>query len=126
MSEDPQLFALGVRRVSAGRVRRGLDADVGGAREGGYELPAAGIASLRTLADQIDQLERFLRHPEARPYDRIPLTGLCRQFDETYDRVFAAVRAQADPIGRALAAFLDAETDAETPAGDAADPGHPE
>jgi hypothetical protein len=101
-------------------VRKGLDADIGAARIGGYELPAAGIASLRTLADQLDQLERFLRSPDARPYDRIPLTGLARQFDDTYDRVFAAVRAQADPIGRALAAFLEHEQPAGPASGDAA------
>ena len=120
MPDDPHLFTWPTLRLTPGRVRRGLDADIAAARDGGYELSAAGVASLRTLADQVDQLERLLRHPESRPYDRIPLSGLVRQFDETYDRVFAAVTAQADPIGRALAAFLEAEQTGAT-AGDTAD-----
>lgn len=109
MSDDPHLFTLPTLRLTRGRVRMGLDQDIAAARDGGYELSAAGVAALRTLADQVDQLERLLRHPEARPYDRIPLTGLVREFGESYDRVFATVTAAADPIGRALAAFLDAE-----------------
>ena len=109
MAEDSPLFRLPTLRLPPGRVRRGLDQDVAAARGRGHALSGAGVASLRTLADQIDQVERLLRHPEARPYDRIPLAGLCRQFDETYDRVFAALRRR--PIGRALAAFLAAEAD---------------
>jgi hypothetical protein len=109
MRDDNALFGLPAPRLVPGRVRRGLDRDIAAARDADVELAAAGVATLRTLADQIDQLERLLRSPEARPYDRIPLTGLVRQFDDTYGRVFAGLRQQTDPIARALADFMAAE-----------------
>jgi hypothetical protein len=119
MSEDPQLFVTRTPRLSHGRLRKGLDDQVAAARNGGSELPASGVAVLRTLADQIDQLERWCRRDEARPYDRIPLTALTREFRETSMYVFGS-ETGADPIGRALAAFLDTET------GNAADTGRPD
>ena len=109
MSDDPTLFGPTVRRLVPGRVRKGLEGDIRGARDKDVDLQAAGVAALRTLADQIDALERFLRHPDARPYDRIPLTGMVRQFDDTYDRVFAVLAADSDPIARALADFMTDE-----------------
>jgi hypothetical protein len=116
MTDDAVLFGWATPRLPAGRVRKGLEHDVAAARTRAVQLQAAGVATLRSLADQIDQLERLLRSPEARPYDRIPLTGLVRQFDDTYDRVFAALRQQSDPIARALKQFL--EHDAAAAAGD--------
>ena len=109
-TDHPPLFTLEPPRLPRGRVRRGLDADVAAAAAGGHVLAAAGVASLRTLADQIDALERGLRTPEARPYDRVPLATLAHEFGETYDRVFAAVAVAADPIAAALDRFLEAET----------------
>ena len=122
MDRDPRLFDLEGRRHPAGRVRRGLDADVKAAAAADASLPAAGVALLRSLADQIDQLERFLRSPEAKPYDRIPLSGLARQFDDTYDRTFAAVQRATDPLTAALAEFMAADGGPGAPAGDAQGP----
>lgn len=110
MSEDAPLWVMPVRRLVPGRVRRGLDADIKAALDHGFSLQDAGIAALRTLADQIDALERQLRAPDARPYDRIPLTGLVGQFDATYTRVFAVLAQESDPIARALAEFMERET----------------
>ncbi len=113
MSHDPALFGLPLRRLIPGRVRKGLEADVRAARERDAPLSYAGIATLRSLADQIDATERQLRAPEARPYDRIPLSALVRQFDDTYGRVFAVLQRDSDPLSRALAEFMAAEQGAE-------------
>lgn len=121
---DPALFALSPPRVPAGRVRKGLDADARAAAADGVTIPAAGLASLRTLADRIDQLDRHLRSPGVSAYDHVPLTGLLREFRETYAVVFAA-RAGEDPFTRAFHDFLAADAaraDAGTPPGDTAGP----
>ena len=118
--DDRPLFAGDGGRHPHGRVRKGLDTDVRKALEGGAEISAAGIAALRSLADQIDQLERQLRSPYAKPYDRVPLGGLVREFRETYDQTFAAVQRAEDPLTRALADFIAADTGAA--ARDAAGP----
>lgn len=119
MSTFEHLFETDLPRVRPGRVRLGLDTEVHDARAAGYELSASGVAALRTLADQIDALERQLRQAGARPYDRIPLTGLVRQFDDTWSRVFAIRTAATDPLAAALAEFTAAEHAAATgdPAG---------
>lgn len=87
----------------------GLDADVTAARRAQRALPAAGVAALRSLADQIDQLERTLRAPGVKPYDRLPLAQLQAQFDDTYARTFgdnlASGAAASDPIVDALERF---------------------
>lgn len=114
MQDQDELFELPADSPRPGRVRRGLETDVRTARGAGHTLTAAGIASLRSLADQLDSLERFLRRPGVRPYDRVPLAQLQHQFDETYDRVFDA--ADVDPLEQALADFRAAE---------ARDPAHP-
>jgi hypothetical protein len=114
------MFEYETPRPRPGRVRLGLDREVSAARAAGYDLSASGVATLRTLADQIDQLERMLRSPAARPYDRIPLTGLVRQFDDTWSRVFAVRNAAADPLAAALAQFI--EQDGAPEAGDTAGP----
>jgi len=111
MGDDRPLFADDGPRHSAGRVRRGLDLDVRKADAAGAELSAAGVAALRSLADQIDQLERQLRSPYAKPYDRVPLGGLVREFRETYDQTFAAMQRAEDPLTRALADFIAADGD---------------
>lgn len=121
MSDDPFLFAVGAPRLRPGRVRRGLEQDISYAKDQDVRLQAAGVAALRSLADQIDHLERALRSPKAGAYDRVPFTGLVRQFDDTYERVFAALRTQSDPIARALEDFLGAEVAAT--AADRDDPG---
>ena len=102
MDDDKPLFAPNDRH-SHGRVRKGLDADV--KKADGAGLPSAGIAALRSLADQIDQLERQLRSPYAKPYDRVPLGGLVRKFRETYEQTFASLERAEDPLTRALAEF---------------------
>jgi hypothetical protein len=117
MSDDPTLFPPTTRHAH-GRVRKGLDSDAHDALEAGGRVSAAGLASLRSLADQIDQLERQLRSPYAKPYDRVPLAGLVREFRESYDAAFAATQRAEDPLTRALADFLAADG---LPA-----PGHPE
>ena len=109
MDDDRPLFADDGGRHSAGRVRKGLDADVKRAGGTGGDLSSAGVAALRSLADQIDQLERQLRSPYAKPYDRVPLGGLVREFRETYEQTFAAVQRAEDPLTRALADFIAAD-----------------
>src|SRR4051812_6376881 len=114
MMTDEPLFAGDAVRHPAGRVRKGLDADVHAAtgtnlEAGAGALPLTGVAALRSLADQIDQLERQLRSPYAKPYDRVPLAGLVREFRETYEQTFAAVQRAEDPLTRALADFLAAD-----------------
>lgn len=119
--DDDALFTLAAAPLPIGRVRRGLDSEIAAARADGTDLGAAGVAVLRSLADQIDQLERQLRSPRAGAYDRVPLSGLVRQFDDTYTRVFAGLHAQSDPFAAALAGFLAADSAAAT--SDPAEPG---
>jgi hypothetical protein len=102
------LFSTPAVHLPTGRIRHGLEDDIGKAREGGSTLQGAGVASLRSMADQLDLLERSLR-TNPKPYDRIPLAQLQRQFDETYDRVFAAIAAAADPFLAALEEFRHTE-----------------
>jgi hypothetical protein len=109
MNDDAPLFTPDGPRHSAGRVRRGLDADARAAIRDGGHVAAAPLAACRSLADQIDQLERQLRSPYAKPYDRVPLAGLVREFRESYDATFAATQRAADPLTHALAAFLAAD-----------------
>jgi hypothetical protein len=124
--DDEALFAPDGVRHSHGRVRKGLDADVRKALELEAHLPGAGIAALRSLADQIDQLERQLRSPYAKPYDRVPLASLVREFRETYEQTFAAMERAEDPLTRALADFLTTDPDGIAQAGDTAGPGPPQ
>jgi hypothetical protein len=125
--DDEPLFAGDAVRHSAGRVRKGLDADVRAALEADAPLPSAGIAALRSLADQIDQLERQLRSPYAKPYDRVPLAGLVREFRETYEQVFAALQRAEDPLTHALAQFLTGDAGhGPAQAGDTAGPDAPQ
>lgn len=108
--QQQSLFTSTPRRIPAGRVRKGLDQDVQRARDEDRELPEAGVASLRGLADQLDQLERLLRDPEAKPYDRVPLAQLQRQFDDTYARTFGTGDTGAtNPLLEALERFRAAE-----------------
>ena len=109
MADDPPLFDVGTRRRSRGRVRLGLEVDVKAARDAGSTLSAAGVASLRTLADTIDDLDRLI-HASGKPYDRPPLAAVARQFDDTFERVFAAVAHERDPLTRALEEFAATET----------------
>jgi hypothetical protein len=111
MDDDAPLFAP-EHRHTHGRVRKGLDSDV--KKAGVTELPSAGVAALRSLADQIDQLERQLRSPYAKPYDRVPLGGLVREFRETYEQTFAALDHAEDPLTRALAEFTARDRVPET------------
>ena len=102
------LFDPPAQRIPAGRVRIGLDADIKAAEGTGQHLSKAGIASLRGLAGQLDELERWLRRPNVKPYDRVPLATLQKQFDDTYDRVFTAA-ADVDSFETALRDFRAAE-----------------
>jgi hypothetical protein len=106
--DDGALFTTPAVHLPTGRVRHGLEDDIGKARQAGSDLQGAGVGSLRSMADQLDMLERSLRS-NPKPYDRIPLAQLQRQFDETYDRVFAATAAAADPFLAALEGFRATE-----------------
>lgn len=108
-------------RLSPGRVRKGLDADIKAAD--GAALPQALVAALRGMADQIDALERQLRAPGVKPYDRVPLAQLQRQFDDTYGRCFGTNDdAAGDPLVDALNQWRaeQAEQRRAAAAGDAA------
>ena len=110
MSDQPALWTAPLPRHTHGRVRKGLDVDLAAAPG----TPAATVALLRSLADQLDQLERQLRVPDARPYDRVPLTQLAATFAQVYDRAlgrggevdpFDAIAGElADELARARAA----------------------
>jgi len=126
MSSDPVLFDAFGKRVPAGRVRRGLDGDVRAARRTDAYVPDGLVAALRTLADQIDALERWCRDPGAKPYDRVPLTGMVRQYADLHAQCFAAVAGNADPLTRALADFMAAESGTGATTGDPAGPLEPE
>ena len=102
------LFDPPAQRIAAGRVRKGLDADIKAATGAGQRLSGAGMASLRGMADQLDELERWLRRPNVKPYDRVPLAALQKQFDDTYDRVFTAA-GDLDSFETALRDFRAAE-----------------
>lgn len=124
MSKDTPLWDEAPRRIRAGRVRKGLEQDLKTAR--GPEqppLPAALVAALRSLADQIDDLERSLRAPGTKPYDRVPLAQLQKQFDDTYGRVFGTGvdDEPADPLIAALEQFREQQARAAQ-AGDAEEP----
>lgn len=93
MSEQPPLWEAHLRRIPAGRVRKGLDNDLANAPQ----VAAATVALLRSLADQLDQLERQLRVPDARPYDRVPLTQLAATFHAVYGSAFGS-RGEVDPF----------------------------
>src|SRR5262245_22631243 len=120
MDRDDPLFAIAGPRILHGRVRIGLDRDIHAARGAGVELAAGLVAALRTLADQIDQLERWCRRPEARPYDRVPLTGMVREYADLHAQCFAAAAAAGDPLTRALADFMAADLGPPTQVGDGA------
>jgi hypothetical protein len=93
MADQPALWQAPVPRVTHGRVRKGLDVDLATAPQ----VPAATVALLRSLADQLDQLERQLRVPDARPYDRVPLTQLAQTFQLVYGAAFGS-RGEVDPF----------------------------
>ena len=116
-TEQPSLFAVDTPPRRRGRLRVALEADLNA--NGDAVLPAAGIASLRILADQIDGLDRDLRGRQPKPYDRLPLAQLQGQFDATYRDTFAGVVGGADPFAAALAEFRAAE------ARDSGDPSRP-
>src|SRR5262245_44420231 len=115
MDGDAPLFALTGPRIPHGRVRIGLDRDIKAAP---VVLSAGLVAAWRTLADQIDPLERWCRRPEAKPYDRVPLTGLVREYADVYAQCFAAAAGADDPLTRALAEFMAADVGTGTEAGD--------
>jgi hypothetical protein len=89
-------------------MRTGLEVDVTAAREAGAELAASGVASLRILADTIDSLDHQLAG-RSKPYDRVPMATLLAQWGETYDRVFASVVHDHDPLTLALERFAASE-----------------
>src|SRR5262245_24244005 len=109
MSADLTLFPDPAGPRGWGRVRKGLEADIRKALEDEAILSRSGVAALRVLADQIDKLDHRMRHDGGRPYDRVPLAGLIRQFGEDYDRTFAVAAGSGDPLTRALADFAAAE-----------------
>jgi hypothetical protein len=104
-------------------LRRGLDATIAAARDGGTELRDVDVAGLRILADHIDKFERRLRHPETKAWDHDPLTRLMHEFSEECGRVFG-VAAGADPFAVDLDALFSAAAAAE--AEDAPAPGLPD
>lgn len=110
MTESPGLFDVPpLPARPPGPVRTGLETSITAATAGGTALSAAGIAGLRTLADQLDRVETLLNR-SAKPYDSMPLVALHREFREAFADVFAAVSAAEDPISRALDDFLAGES----------------
>lgn len=120
MSGSEPLWDEPPPRHSPGRVRKGLDQDITAAKKAGATLPAALVAGLRGMADQIDGLERQLRYPGTKPYDRVPLAQLQKQFDDTYGRVFGTGDDGSDPLVDALNEFREQQRAAA--ARDAAQP----
>jgi hypothetical protein len=93
LADQPALWAVPVVRLTHGRVRKGLDVDLAA----NPAVPAATVALLRALADQLDHLERQLRTPDARPYDRVPLSQLAQTFQVVYGAAFGG-RGEVDPF----------------------------
>lgn len=106
---DPPLFALATGRRVPGSRRNGLEADIRTARTADQPLAAAGVASLRRLAFELDRFEPVTA------YDRMALAKLQGQFDDTYERCFGHGPAARDPLADALEAFRRSE--ASNPAG---------
>lgn len=117
---EETLFTATGRRRTRGRVRRGLDTDIGEARSSDARIAAAHVATLRVMADRIDQLEHKLEAPTSKPYDHLPLASLLREFREAYTEAFAALARAEDPLTHALAAFLEHDRNASS--GDAPGP----
>ena len=115
MNDDEPLFGTNQRHAH-GRVRKGLDAEIKKNADAG--LSTAMIALLRSMADQLDQLERQLRSTYVKPYDRVPFAGLAKEFGILKEQTFAAIERAEDPLTRALAEFTARDRDAQ--AGDAA------
>lgn len=109
MPQDDALFGAARRGRGWGRTRRGVEEDIRTARQRGAPLAAGTTAVLRVLADQLDDLHAQVSGSGSRPYDRIPLVQLAKQFGETYHLVFGGVDA-GDPFEDLLAAFTASET----------------
>lgn len=100
-------------RQSAGKVRRGLDAEVKARRGQGVDVAADAVALLRTLADEIDRWARWVATaPQARGYDRVVLAQLVAQYDATR-AVTLPSTDPADAVDELLQRLYAEESDAE-------------
>lgn len=106
MGDDQQLFTGFGRHKIRGRRRRALEKELRRVRESDAQLSESGVASLYAMADQLDWFDAV---GPAKPYDLVPYHGLQRQFDDTHDRTFAAVRRADNPLAAALAAIVAAD-----------------
>lgn len=101
MDETP-LFLVRHTGDRPGSRSDGLAADLATAADGGRELPAALVESLRRLALELDSFT------PVKPYDLVALATLQRQFDDTYGRAMGMGPSQRDPLADALTAFSQA------------------
>lgn len=115
MSTDLQLFDPydGPRR--RGRNRAALDREIRAAREE-HTLSESLVTLARTLADQLDTMDRQCNRPDAKPYDRMPFDRLAQTYASVREQLFAVI--QADPITRALAQLMADDDGAGAPARD--------
>ena len=104
MDDTEALFDRGMAKLVYGRVRRGLEHDVRAST--GRDLDAGLLAACRVLADHLDFLERIVRDSR-KPYDRIPLASLAKQYGDTYSMVFGG--DPGDPFEAAFAELAAAE-----------------
>ena len=106
---DLGLFPTGASRGSWGSVRRGLESEVKAARSAGQTLPGSLLADLRHLADRLDSLNKLLSRQggQVKAYDHLPLTGLSKEYRETYPLVFK--EDLGDPFADLLADLARAE-----------------
>jgi hypothetical protein len=90
-------------RATWGRVRRGLEQRAREARRADQDLDIADLALARVLADHVDRLDEKLREPLVKPYDRVPLAGLAKQYADQLARVFRPREADHDPLADLIA-----------------------
>lgn len=102
MTATEGLFSMDPPRIGGGRVRKGLEQDASRARDRDLTLDRATLALARVLADHLDLLERQVRASQ-RPYDRVVLATLAKQFHETYVAVFGGEDEGPDPFAQAFA-----------------------
>lgn len=85
------------------KIRDALEAELDGQQID--LLSGSGVAMLRSLADQCDALDAWLRVRDAKPRDWAQYAQLVAQFDATSERVLGEQSGAGDSFANALAEF---------------------
>lgn len=95
-------------------IRAALEAELGGQQLD--LLSGSGVAMLRSLADQCDALDAWLRVRDAKPRDWAQYAQLVAQFDATSERVLGESAGAGDSFANALAEFRSSAAASSNPA----------